>query len=70
MAEDPAETRRQRGQDLRDAMREDLELYGISELEERLEILAAEGARVRAQIEKKKSTRAAADALFGGLPQN
>ncbi|HEX7948394.1 MAG TPA: DUF1192 domain-containing protein [Phenylobacterium sp.] len=68
--EEPAEVRIGRGQRLLEAVREDLELYGISELEERLEILAAEGARVRAQIEKKKSTRAAADALFGGLPQN
>ena len=68
--EEPAEVRIGRGQRLLEAVREDLELYGVSELEERLEILAAEGARVRAQIEKKKSTRAAADALFGGLPQN
>ena len=68
--EEPAEVRIGRGQRLLEAVREDLELYGISELEERLEILAAEGARVRAQIEKKKSTRAAADALFGGLPQS
>ena len=68
--EEPAEVRIGRGQRLLEAVREDLELYGVSELEERLEILAAEGVRVRAQIEKKKSTRAAADALFGGLPQN
>ncbi len=68
--EEPAEVRIGRGQRLQEAVREDLELYGVSELEERLEILAAESARVRAQIEKKKSTRAAADALFGGLPQN
>ena len=64
MAEDPAETRRQRGQDLRDAMREDLELYSVGDLEERISDLEGEIARVRAQIEKKKAGRAAADAFF------
>ena len=48
--EEPAEVRVGRGQRLMEAMREDLELYGISELEERLEILASETARVQAQI--------------------
>ena len=50
---------------LLEAVREDLELYGVSELEERLDILASEAARVQAQIEKKKSSRAVADAFFG-----
>ena len=63
--EEPAEIRVGRGQRLVEAVREDLELYGVSELEERLEILAAEAARVQAQIDKKRSGRAAADALFG-----
>lgn len=62
--EEPAEVRTGRGQRLIEATREDLELYGVAELEERLEILAAETARVKAQIEKKRSGRAAADALF------
>ena len=62
--EEPAEVRVGRGQRLLDAVREDLELFGVSELEERLEILAAERARVQAQIDRKRSGRAAADALF------
>ena len=45
-------------------MREDLELYAIAELEERIEALEAEIARCRAQIERKRSGRAEADALF------
>jgi uncharacterized small protein (DUF1192 family) len=62
--EEPAEVRVGRGQRLIEACREDLELFGISELEERIEILQAEEARVRAQIDRKRSGRAAADALF------
>ena len=63
--DEPADVRIGRGQRLVEAVREDLELYGVSELEERLEILAAEAARVQAQIDRKRSGRAAADALFG-----
>jgi uncharacterized small protein (DUF1192 family) len=63
--EEPAEVRVGRGQRLMEAMREDLDLYGIAELEERLDILASETARVQAQIDKKRAGRAAADALFG-----
>ena len=63
--EEPAEVRAGRGQRLMEAMREDLDLYGIAELEERLDILASERARVEAQIDKKRAGRAAADALFG-----
>ena len=66
--DEPAEVRVGRGQRLLDAVREDLELFGVAELEERLEVLAAETARVRSQIEKKKSGRAAADALFSRPP--
>ena len=62
--EEPAEVRIGRGQRLLEAVREDLDLYAVSELEERLEILEAEGRRVQAQIDKKRSGRAAADALF------
>jgi len=64
MAEEPAEPRRARGQALLDVMREDLELFGTGELEERIALLEAEITRVRAQMAKKQSTRAAADALF------
>ena len=62
--EEPADVRLGRGQRLLDAVREDLELFGVSELEERIEVLQAEIARVNAQIDKKRSGRAAADALF------
>jgi uncharacterized small protein (DUF1192 family) len=62
--DEPADVRLGRGQRLLEAVREDLDLYGVSELEERLEILEAEARRVKAQIDKKLSGRAAADALF------
>ena len=58
--------RRQRGQALAELAREDLELYGVDELRERIEALEAEIARSEAMIYKKQSGRAAADALFGG----
>ena len=64
MAEEPAEPRRLRGQALLDVTKEDLELFGTGELEERIVMLEGEIARVRAQMAKKQSTRAAADALF------
>ncbi len=64
MAEEPAEPRRLRGQALLDVTREDLELFGTEELEERIALLEGEIERVRAQMAKKQSTRAAADALF------
>jgi uncharacterized small protein (DUF1192 family) len=62
--DEPVDVRVGRGQRLLDAVREDLELFGVSELEERLEVLQSEIARVNAQIDKKRSGRAAADALF------
>lgn len=62
--EEPAEVRVGRGQRLLEAVREDLDLFGVAELEERLDVLRAEIARVSAQIDKKRSGRAAADALF------
>ena len=63
--EEPAEVRVVRGQRLTEAVREDLELFGVAELQERLEILRSEIARVEAQLERKRAGRAAADALFG-----
>lgn len=66
--EEPAEVRVGRGQRLVEAMREDLELFGVSELEERLSLLEAERLRVQAQIDRKRSGRAAADALFSSGP--
>jgi uncharacterized small protein (DUF1192 family) len=64
MAEEPEEVRRVRGQALLELTREDLELCGTGELEERIVLLEGEIARVRAQMARKQSSRAAADALF------
>ena len=63
--DEPATARVGRGQRLAEAIREDLELYGVGELRERIQILEEEIARVRTQIDKKEAGRAAADALFG-----
>jgi uncharacterized small protein (DUF1192 family) len=62
--EEPAEVRVGRGQRLSEALKEDLELYAVAELEERIALLRAEIARIEAQIERKHAGRAAADALF------
>ena len=62
--EEPADVRLGRGQRLTEALKEDLELYAVAELEERVELLQSEIARVRAQIDRKQAGRAAADALF------
>ncbi|WP_091736391.1 DUF1192 domain-containing protein [Phenylobacterium immobile] len=62
--DEPADVRFGRGQRLAEAMREDLDLYAVEELKERREVLQAEIARVEAQIVRKQSGRAAADALF------
>ena len=45
-------------------VREDLELLAVAELEERIEALEAEIVRTRAQLERKRAGRAAADAFF------
>ena len=65
MSEEPAEARRVRGQLLIDLGREDLDLFGIEELKERIALLETEIGRVQAQLDKKQASRAAADALFG-----
>jgi uncharacterized small protein (DUF1192 family) len=64
VSEEPVTARRVRGQALIDMAREDLDLLGVEELSERIALLEQEIARVRAQIARKQSTRAAADALF------
>ena len=64
MAEEPAEARRARGQALVDVTKEDLDLFGVDELHERIALLEGEIARARAQIARKQAGRAAADALF------
>lgn len=69
MVDEPAEVRIGRGQRLAEVVREDLELFGVEELEERIRTLEGEIARTRAQIDKKRAGRAAADALFGKRPE-
>ena len=64
--DEPAEVRVGRGQRLTEAVKEDLELFAVSDLQERIEILQSEIARCEAQIDRKRAGRAAADALFGG----
>jgi uncharacterized small protein (DUF1192 family) len=66
MAEEDAEpVRRPRGWALVELGREDLELLALSDLEDRIAALEAEIGRTRAQMDKKRAGRAAADALFG-----
>lgn len=62
--DEPAEVRVGRGQRLIEAVREDLELFGLAELEERIDVLHSEIARVQAQMDRKRAGRAAADAIF------
>jgi uncharacterized small protein (DUF1192 family) len=64
MLDEPAEPRRGRGVALIDLAKEDLDLFGTEELEERIEHLQAEIVRTRSQLDRKKAGRAAADAFF------
>ena len=64
MLDEPVEPRRARGAALVEVSREDLELFGVDELESRIERLQDEIDRTRSQLERKKAGRAAADALF------
>ncbi len=64
MSDEPAEPRGHRGEALSLALREDLELYSVDDLEERVGLLRAEIARTEAQIEKKRASKSAADAFF------
>ena len=65
MAQEDAEpVRRPRGWAIVEAAWEDLELLAVAELEDRIEALEAEIARTRAQIDRKRAGRAAADAFF------
>ena len=62
--EEPPPPRKQRGQALIDAAREDLDLYAADELSERIEQLQAEIERTRTHLVNKEAKRAAADAFF------
>ena len=67
MLEEPVEPRAFSGDALGAATHEDLEIYGVIELEERIAALESEIARTRIQLNKKKAGRDAANALFGHL---
>jgi uncharacterized small protein (DUF1192 family) len=64
MIDEPLGPRAGRGDTLKALAREDLDIYGVSELEERIEALQAEIARCKAQIDKKQAGKSAAEALF------
>ena len=64
MAEEDGEVRRPRDWALAELVRQDLELLAASDLEERVEALEAEIRRTRAQLDRKRAGRAAADAFF------
>lgn len=52
------------GSALHALIHEDLSIYSVEDLTERLSCLEAERERIRAALEKKKSGRSAADSLF------
>jgi uncharacterized small protein (DUF1192 family) len=62
--EEPALPRPQRGASLEEALREDLEVYAVEELSNRIARLEAEIGRTRKVLDRKRSGRSAADALF------
>ena len=64
MFEDIAEPRPARGATVEALAREDLDLYGRAELQERIEKLKAEIVRTQAQLDRKQVGLSAADALF------
>ncbi|CAN5339638.1 hypothetical protein BH10PSE2_BH10PSE2_18780 [soil metagenome] len=64
MTFDDIEPRTGRGATLTALGREDLDLYSVGELDERIEALQAEIDRGRAAIAAKQAKKSAADALF------
>ena len=64
MLDEPPPPKHGRGEALTEATREDLDLFAVEELNERIETLEGEIRRVRAQIDRKQQGRSAADALF------
>ena len=64
MTFDDLDPRPQRGAALNAIGREDLDIYAVEELQERIATLEAEIARVRTAIDTKAAKKNAADALF------
>ena len=65
---DDLEPRPQRGATLAALGREDLDLYSVAELQERIDALQTEIDRARAAIDGKQAKKSAADALFNFRP--
>jgi uncharacterized small protein (DUF1192 family) len=66
--DEPAQPRQARGAIQASLAKEDLDLYSVEELDNRIVVLETEIARVRAARTRKLSGRAAADALFSRRP--
>jgi uncharacterized small protein (DUF1192 family) len=64
MMEEQEAARSYREMALSEAAHEDLDLYSVGDLEERIEQLQAEIGRTRTAIDKKRNGRAAADSFF------
>ena len=63
--DEPERPKSGRGHALSEAICEDLELFAVADLSERIEILRAEILRAEAEIKRKQAGRSAAEALFG-----
>jgi uncharacterized small protein (DUF1192 family) len=64
MMEEPQAPRAFRGWALNEVSHEDLDLYSVGDLDERIEQLEGEIARTRAARDRKRNSRSAADAFF------
>jgi uncharacterized small protein (DUF1192 family) len=64
MSDEPVEPRAARGATLSHLEREDLDIYGVEELTDRIDRLRAEIARAEAKRAAKQAGRGAAEALF------
>lgn len=64
MSFEDLDPRPQRGAMLTALGREDLDLYSVEELNERIEVLTGEIERARSKIAGKTAKKSAADALF------
>lgn len=64
MLEDAAEPRGARDALLDGLEREDLDVYGVAELKERIDRLKAEISRTQTKLDKKQLGRSVADELF------
>ena len=68
MMSDDLEPRPQRGASVSALGREDLDLYSVEELQERIDALQGEIDRARGAIDGKQAKKSAADALFNFRP--